>query len=60
MTTDQKLQFSQTAEEVLESLQKEIDSEETNAEERFQASRSYRLISKERDIVRKYLNQEKK
>ena len=59
MTTNEKLQNLQEAEEVLERLQKRIDSEETNPEERFDARRTYRVISKRRDILRKYLNQEK-
>ena len=56
MTTEQKLQFIQDGKEVLDNLQKKIDSDQTNPEERFEARRSQRLIKQEIEVMQQNLN----
>ena len=55
MTEQQKQQFIIDGEEVLDKLQKEIDSDSIDPETRFDNRRSIRLIEKELEIVRKSL-----
>lgn len=59
MTREQKLQFIQNGKDVLDALQKKIDSEETNPEERFEAKRSQRLVQQEIEVMQKNLNKER-
>ena len=56
MTREQKLQFIRDGKEVLEDLQKTIDSDETNPEERFYAIRSQRLVREEIEVMQKSLS----
>lgn len=59
MTLEQKQQFIQAGEEMLQKLQKKINSNKTNPEERFQARRSKRQITEELKIMRKNLQKER-
>ena len=56
MTAEQKLLFIQGAEETLDKLQKKIDSDKTNPEERFEARRSRNLIQEEIRVMQKSLD----
>ena len=55
MTEEQKEMFIRDADSVLIKLKETIDSENTDPETRFYAIRSYRLCSKEREIILKSL-----
>ena len=55
MTEQQKQNFIIDGEEVLDKLQKEIESDSIDPETRFEKKRSIRLIKKELDIVRNAL-----
>lgn len=55
LTPEQLQDFIKTADIVLEHLQKVIESDETNPEERFEARQTRNHILKERDIILKAL-----
>lgn len=55
MTEEQKEKFIRDADSVLIWLKETIDSEKTDPETRFDAKRSYRLVSEERELILKSL-----
>lgn len=55
MTEEQKEMFIRDADSVLIWLKETIDSENTDPETRFEARRSYRLVSEERELILKSL-----
>lgn len=59
MTLEQKQQFIQVGEEMLQKLQEKIDSDTTNPEEQFEARLAQRQITEELKIMRKNLQKER-